>query len=365
MRILRNYFLKEFIGPLIMGLIVLNLVFTLGYLVQIANMVINKGVDLYSVTKLFLLRIPALLIYTLPIAALIAVLLAMGRLSSDNEITTIKASGINLMRLITPLLTLGIILSLTMVIFNDRIIPWAHFATRKTLIEVGLKNPSAALEPGVFITSFEKYILFIYSIEDNKLGNVRIYEPQGENKPARVIIAKRGEFIVMPENNLVKLKLIDGTADEPDPEDPHIFYKLNFKTYFMNLSLADTRNNKDLSKKPKDMTLRELNTQMDEFRNEGIEIFPLVTELNERLSLAFSPFIFILFGLPLAAITRKREKSINFGLAFLTVGVYYLLLLGVEALCQQGYLVPQLAMWFPNAFFGSAGLLMTYKLCAS
>jgi lipopolysaccharide export system permease protein len=365
MRILRNYFLKEFLGPLILGLVVLNLVFTLGYLVQIANMVINKGVDLYSVTRLFMLRMPALLIYTLPISALVAVLLSMGRLSSDNEITTIKASGVNLFRLIIPLLTVGMILSLTMVIFNDRIIPWAHFATRKTLIEVGLKNPSAALEPGVFITSFEKYILFIYSIEDNKLGNVRIYEPQGDDKPARVIIAKRGEFIVIPENNLVKLKLIDGTADEPDPENPRNFYKLNFKTYFMNLNLAGTKNNKDISKKPKDMTLRELEAEMNRFRHEGIEISPLITELNERLSLAFSPLVFIIFGLPLAVITRRREKSINFGLAFVTVGVYYLMLLGVEALCQQGYLLPILAMWIPNAIFGSAGFFMTYKLCAS
>lgn len=365
MRILRNYFLREFIGPLFLGLIVLNLVFTLGYLVQIANMVINKGVDLYSVTQLFLLRIPALLIYTLPISALVAVLLSMGRLSSDNEITTIKASGINLFRLVTPLLTLGVILSLTMVIFNDRIIPWAHFATRKTLIEVGLKNPSAALEPGVFITSFEKYILFIYSIEDNKLGNIRIYEPQGDDKPARVIIAKKGEFLALPESNMIKLKLIDGTADEPDPENPRNFYKLNFKTYFMNLNLAGVKDNKAIAKKPKDMTLRELDAEMTKLKREGIEISPLITELHERLALAFSPFIFILFGLPLAVITRRREKSLNFGLAFLTVGVYYLMLLGVVALCEEGYLIPSLAMWLPNAVFGCAGFFMTYKLCAS
>ena len=365
MKILRDYFLREFIGPLFLGLIVLNLVFTLGYLVQIANMVINKGVDPYSVGKLFLLRIPALLIYTLPISALVAILLAMGRLSSDNEIVTIKASGINLFRLIAPLLTFGLILSMAMVIFNDRIIPWAHFATRKTLLEVGMKNPAAALEPGVFITSFEKYILFIYSIEDNKMNNVRIYEPQGDNKPARVIIAKKGEFLPLPESNMIKLKLIDGTADEPDPENPKNFYKLNFKTYFMNLNMVGSGGAKVLEKKPKDMTIRELQAEMREFQLKGIDIAPLLTEVNEKLSLAFTPFVFILFGLPLAAITRRREKSINFGLAFLTVGVYYLMLLGTEALSLQGYLEPTLAMWIPNALFGSVGFYLTYKVCVS
>ncbi|MBU1999347.1 MAG: LptF/LptG family permease, partial [Candidatus Omnitrophica bacterium] len=195
MKILREYFLKEFLGPLFLALCVLTFAMILGNLVKIAELVIDKGVDILTVGKLFLLMIPSLLTYTLPTAVLLAVLLSLGRLSSDNEITTIKASGINITKLIIPLLILGIILSLILVLFNDRVIPYAHFATRKTLFEVGVKNPAAALEPGVFINSFERYILFIYSIEQNKLINVRIYEPQGDDKPTRVIVAKRGEFI--------------------------------------------------------------------------------------------------------------------------------------------------------------------------
>ena len=364
MRILRNYFLKEFIGPLFLALVVLNLVFTLGYLVQITHLVINKGVDIYSVFTLFLLKIPALLIYILPISALVGILLSMGRLSSDNEITTLKASGVNLFRLIIPLLTVGALLSTAMVIVNDRLIPYAHFATRKTLLAVGIKNPTAALEPGVFITSFQKYILFIYSIDENKLNNVRIYEPQGDDKPARVIVAKHGEFIAIPEKNLVKLKLVDGSADEPDPDNPRNFYKLNFKTYFMNLEMADTGNQQELGKKPKDMSIRELKEEMRKFRREGIDTAPLVTEINEKLSLAFSTFVFIIFGLPIAVITKRREKSINFGIAFITVGVYYLLLLGAETLSLQGYFLPGLALWIPNILFGSIGLWLTYRLCA-
>lgn len=194
MKILREYFLKEYLGPLVVALLVLTFVMILGNLVRIAELVINKGVDIYTVTKLFLFMVPALLTYTLPVATLVAVLLSLGRLSSDNEIVTIKASGINLLTLIIPLLVVSLILSLVLVVFNDRVIPYAHYATRKTLVEVGIKNPTAALEPGVFINSFEKYILFVYSIEQNKLYNVRIYEPQGEDKPTRIIVAKKGNL---------------------------------------------------------------------------------------------------------------------------------------------------------------------------
>ena len=365
MKILRNYFLKEFIGPLFLALGVLTFAMILGNLVKIADLVINKGVDIFNVSKLFLFMMPALIKYTLPIASLVAVLLSLGRLSGDNEIVAMRAGGIHPLRLILPLLILGLILSLILVIFNDRVIPYAHYASRKTLVEVGIKSPTAAFEPGVFINSFEKYILFIYHVDQkkNKINNVRIYEPQGEGKPTRTIVAKSGEFITDPEKNTIKLKLMDGTSDEPDPENPNNFYKLNFKTYFMNLSLSEIQDKDKIEKKPKDMTIQELNNGIAKLKQEGIDPMPLITEINEKIALAFSCFIFILLGIPMAIITRRREKSINFGIAFLIVGVYYLLLMGSEALSLQGYLNPKIAMWIPNIIIGTTGAVLTYILC--
>jgi lipopolysaccharide export system permease protein len=364
MKILRNYVLKEFIWPLIGSLLVLTFVMILGNLVKIADLVINKGVDLWSVAKLFMYMMPALLTYTLPIATLIAVLLSLGRLSGDNEIVTMRASGINLLHIVLPLMVLGMMLSLLLLIFNDRMVPYAHFAQRKTLVEVGSRNPAAALEPGIFINSFDKYILFIYSIEENRLNNIRIYEPQGDDKPTRLIIARRGEFIPDPKTNIIKLKLMDGTADEPDPNNPNNFYKLNFKTYFMSLNLAQAQNKDNIMKKPKDMTIKELENEMRSLKAKKIDPSPLATEIHKKITMAFSCFVFMLLGMPMAVITHRREKSINFGIAFLIVGVYYLLLLGSEALSRQGYLDPQFALWIPNTLFGLLGGILTYKLCA-
>ena len=364
MKILRNYFLKEFITPMFLALGVLTFAMLMGNTIKIAELIINKGVDIYSVSKLFLFMMPYLLTYTLPIAILTAVLLSLGRLANDNEIIAIRSSGINLFSLILPLLIVALILSLVMTVFNDRVIPYAHYASRKTLLEVGIKSPAAALEPGVFINAFQKYIVFIYSIEQNKLNNVRIYEPQGENKPARTIIAKRGEFIAVPEKGLIKLKLIDGTSDEPDPENPTNFYKLNFKTYFMTLNLAQMQNKNQIKKKSKDMTILELNNEVRRLRKEGINPAPLIVEINKKVSLAFSCFVFMLLGSSLAIITRRREKSINFGLAFIITGIYYLLLLAAEAFSLQGYLPPTIAMWTPNIIFAVTGAILTWKVCA-
>jgi len=363
MRILRSYILKEFFGPFVVSLAVLTLVMLLGNLVRLADLIINKGVNILSVAKLFYFLMPALLTYTLPIAVLAAVLLSLGRLSSDNEITALRTSGISILRLIIiPLLIVGLILSLILVIFNNRVVPYAHFASRRTLSSIGIKNPAAALEAGTFIDSFDKYIIFIYHIDGNLLHQIRIYEPQSGNRPCRTIVAKMGEFVCLPEKKMVKLKLIDGTSDEPDLSDPTKFYKLNFKTLFLNLNLAEAKNGQ-IQKKPKDMTFKEINYQINEFGVAGIETFPLVTELHKRIALAFSVIVFILLGAGLAMLTRRREKSINFSMAFGVIGIYYLLLLGANALSLQGYLLPALAMWLPNLTLGVVGLFLIFKIC--
>ena len=368
MKILRSYLLKEFTTPLIMTIGVLTFVMILvGNLQKIADLVINKGLDIFSVLKLLLFMAPYIITYALPISVLIAVLLAFGRLSSDNEIIAIRSSGVNLFSLIFPLLIIGMVLSLILLIFNDKASSYAHYAYRKTIIQVGLKNPTAALEEGVFINSFEKYILFIYHVDQkkNRLSNVRIYEPQGEDKPTRTIVAKAGEFITEPEKHTIKLKLIDGTSDEPDPENPANFYKLNFKTYFMNLDLLNSKNNQEIEKKPKEMTIAELKAKIGKFRKSKIDPTPLITEIYERIALAFSCFVFILLGSSLGIITRRREKSINFGIALLIIVIYYPLFIGCEALAIQNFAPPQIIMWLPNIIFGVIGGILTIKLCAS
>ena len=230
---------------------------------------------------------------------------------------------------------------------------------------MGIKNPTAAFEEGVFIDSFKKYILFIYRVDQkkNRLNNIRIYEPQGEDRPTRTIVAKAGEFITIPGQNAIKLKLIDGTSDEPDPESPAKFYKLNFKTYFITLNMAQKK--EKIGKKPKDMTMVELKNEADRLKKEGIDPDPIYTEMHSKVSMAFSCFVFVLLGSSLAIITRRREKSINFGIAFLIVGIYYLLSLGGETLALEGMLAPALAMWIPNIIFAIIGTILTIRVCAS
>ncbi len=365
MKILRKYILLECILPFFLSLSVLTSVFLLGYLIKLANMVINKGVSLALVGQVFLYYIPYVLTYTLPIACLMAIILAFSRFSTDNEILAMRANGIRLKNLLWPIFMMGLILSLFSIILNIKIIPHAYHQQRKLLKEVGTKNPTALLEAGTFIKDFKDQILFIYRIDGNKMYNIRIYQPQPDGKMTRTITAKEGEFTQVPGEDKIKLKLISGTSDEPDLENPNNFYKLKFNTFFRTLDLSKA-NNKKIEKKPQGMTLKEVQEKIKELDALGIDdVIPLRIEFHRKLVWAFAVLIFMMLGLPLAVVTHRREKTANVALAVLCAVSYYLLTLGCQALCVQNNTPIAITMWAPNIIGAVIAFVLNYRLCAS
>lgn len=345
-----------------LSLVVITFAFLIGNVVKLADYVINKGVELMYVWKLFLCLIPDLLSYAIPLSILTATLLAFGRLSSDNEITAMRANGINLYRISMPAIIIGLFLSMLSIPLHDKIIPISHYRARMLLKEVGLRHPAAYLEAGTFIRGFKDYILFIYDIAYGKdktvFKNIRIYQPQKDG-PTRTIVAKRGEIISLADKNTIKLKLIDGTSEEPNPINPRHFYKLNFKTYYLTLTL-DASTMEESGKNTKEMTFDELLQNANELKKSGIDSTPLIRRLHKRIASSFASLAFVLMGLPLAITTRRSEKSIGVGLAFGLATIYWLLLAFGQVLATKDILPIWLAMWFGNITLIVIGLIMMH-----
>ena len=360
MRILRNYILKECLQPFTLSITVLTSVFLLGYLPQLANKVINNGVSLAAMSQIFLYYIPILLGYTLPIAWLITVILTFGHMSAENEILAMRASGIHLLRLLTPLVVIGIILCMVVFLLNDRIIPQAYDAQTRILQETGTQDPSAMLEPGSFINAFDKYIIFIYRMEGDILYGIRIYQP-APNKPTRTIIAEEGEFVHVPGRDQLMLKLLNGTSDEPDLRNPNNIYKLNFQQSFIRMNLA--KKNTKAEKKSKAMTLQELSNKIANLRKLSIDPSPLLAEYHRRMAWSLSPLLFILLGFPFAAITHRRAQSANLLYALLFAAPYYILSLACQGMAAQNVLNPILLMWAPNGLALLVAIFFNWKLC--
>lgn len=359
--ILYRYITKEFVKAFFLSIAVFTFVLLVGNFIKMAEMIVTRGVAFVYILKLFIYLIPYLLSYTIPMAMLTATLISFGRLSSDQEITAMRCLGMSILRIAMPILGLGILVSFISIPLNDGLLSKSHFAARKTLKEIGMRSPAAYIEAGTFIRDFEGYIIFIHEIKGNRLKNIRIYQPQ-ENRPTRTITAKDGEFISAPQKEIVKLKLIDGTSEEPDLNNPTHFYKLNFKTYYMTLNVQDKPKPKRLEKKAREMCVKELREELKKLGQEGIEPEPLLSELHKKFAISFSAFVFVLIGVPLAIKTHRSEKSISLGISLGLLVVYWLLLAGGTAFALRGSVTPWLAIWLPNIFLGAIGFFLFYNV---
>jgi len=357
MKILRNYIIKDFLSVFIFSFLILSMVMLMGNLMKISDMIVRKGIGIIDAFKILSFFIPYLLGFTIPLAFLMGVLLVMGRLIADNEIIAIRVAGISLFKILNIFLVLGFIFSLFLFILNDRVIPDFHYRYRSEIKNIYFKNVSALIEPGVFSEHFENYILYVADKNGNKLKNVFIYEIDDKQKTTKVTFAKKGEFIV--EGDILKIKLEEGFRDETVSKEKMELYRLNFKVFFMDIPIQK-REKVQVNKKSSDMRLSELRKKIA-----LIDAPELKGEFHKRISFSFSCLAFIILGFGISLAVKHREKSINFGIAFLTAGFYYLLFILGEALLEYRYIPPALGMWLPNIIVVSIGGYLIFKYAYS
>ncbi len=164
MKILYRYIIKEHIGPFVMGLAVIMFILLMNFLVKFIGQIFGKGLSALTIAKLIVFNLPWMFALAVPMATLVAVLMAFGRLSSDNEITILKSSGISLYRIIRPALYAAAVLMLGMILFNDRILPEANHQAKLMLRAIRQKKPTLQLEPNIFFT-VDKYTIVVKRIE--------------------------------------------------------------------------------------------------------------------------------------------------------------------------------------------------------
>lgn len=353
--------LKELGGPFLASLIISTFILAAGNIIQTVDMVVNKGVSAFQVIKIFLFFLPYVLIFTIPISVLSAILLGFGRLSSDNEVTAFRTSGINIYTIVLPAVMCGLIISLLSVPLNDRILPQSEFAARKLLKNIGLKHPTAMMEPGVFIKGFKDYIIFIHGLKGNILEDVRIYQPQ-EGKPTRTIVAEKGEVMPMPQEDSIKLRLTNGTADEIAPEEPDKFYKIAFKDYYMTLHLDGAADIQNIQKKAREKSIKELLRDIKNLKEKAVDVIPLRVELHKKMALAFSNIVFVFVGIPLAITTHRREKFVGFGLAMVLFLIYWGIMLSGIAFSMRGIMPAWMGVWSADVILFGMGVGMFCKV---
>ncbi len=234
MKILPWYILRLHLVPFLVGFGAVTFIFEIDVLFEYLDLLITRGVPAGAVLQLFGLSLGFVVGMSVPCAVLVAELMTFGRLSQDNEITALRASGVHLFRAILPSLLVSAVLAVGLVVFNNYVYPETNHAFANLLVDIHRMRPTVRLQEGVFITDLPGYNLLVQSVNGhtNEMRGVTIYQMNAGGPPT-TILARSGFLSYTPDGRTAVIELKDGEIHEIQSEagQPRRYHRLSFKRH--------------------------------------------------------------------------------------------------------------------------------------
>lgn len=235
MKILTRYLLRAHLGPFLFAFAALTGVIWINTIARYMADLAGKGLPADVLLEFFLLSLPSNIALTIPMAVLVAVLYTFSQLTAENEITALKASGVDLRRLLLPLLVATAGIAAGMAWFNGRVLPEANHRWAQLIVDVGRKTPLLALrEQTVNDIQGGDGRSHLYLRADridpasSRLQDVVIYDVSDPGL-RRTIYADSGSMAFNPSRTDLFLTLWDGHLREVDFDEPEVFQRLAFR----------------------------------------------------------------------------------------------------------------------------------------
>ena len=370
MKILSRYCLKEFIPPFLISLICFTCIILFDELFRLIKLFVKKGVGPIYLIESLLYIAPATVVLSIPMAALVAILLALGRLATDSEIMAMRANGIGLHQLMAPLLGMTVLLSVIDLAVIEYVLPQATQASVQLKRDIQKHNPALILEEGTIMKELQtKGKLWMYESTDpetEQLQNVRIWDEIYRGQP-RLTIARTA--MLKYEGNEAKLTLYDGHTYEPIIDQTDGYRITHFQEQQIALDFTKDLQRRDYtSQHPQTMRIGQLSTYIGELAASIKPDKPSTytisrlryarVEYHKKFALPFACLAFGLIGIPLGIMVKKNGKMIGFGIGLSLILLYYLLLQVGQSTGTNGHFHPAFAMWLPNLVIGTIGLIL-------
>lgn len=404
---LNKYIFQELIGPFFLGLLIFTFVLLMERMLDLIELVINKGVSLRSVLELVVYIMPSFLVLTIPMAVLVATLSAFGRLSTDSEITAMKASGISLYSLFVPVFIFAVLANGLTFFLYAKALPWGNHQFRVTLYELARTKAAVELKEHVFNSLFRGLVIYIdeLSTGDNLFHGIMISDSRDEQNP-QTIFARKGELISDEKALRVILRLTEGASHPKTVVNPLKYQIVEFPTLDILLSLQDeemSEGQMSIPRTDRDMTICQLIEQyfvlqrheqqlagqttlacpepgtsffdsvsryaqiiprliVDSFVIQGRLSSSYLVEIHKRYSIPLACLVFGLIATPLGIQSQRAGKSGGFAISVVLLLIYYIFITAGESLGDDGKLPVFFAVWTPNILLGVIGLFLLIRV---
>ncbi len=318
--------------------------------------------------------------------------MVFGRLVHDNELTAIRSSGINPMRLFRPLLFFVTSITIIMIFFNGYVLPEASHHARNLITDIAQKKPAVRIYENAFLDDFPGYIIYIGSIDERtgKVNDITIWQKNDFSTPT-LIKAKTGRIITSPDQKYITIDLDAGEISELITKDK--YRHLAFSSHQINLPIDDefsrrerkyrsdremvlydlyahTRSiskdiknlNKDVAKYKQtpenEVSKYRYDDAMTRLRYKHNEFNQYATEIEKKYALACSCLIFLFFGAGLGLMIKRSGLGFGFVTGLLFFAVYYIILIAGEEFADAGRITPFIGIWFANLILIPVTLLL-------
>jgi LPS export ABC transporter permease LptF/LPS export ABC transporter permease LptG len=357
MRILDRYIVREIFRHAFLGLIVFTFVLFVPQLVRLMELLVRHSGSGSQVAKLFLYIFPGVLIFTIPMAVLVGVLLGLGRMSADSEIIALTALGVSRRRMLVPVA----VLALTGTVLTGALTLWLGPAAFRSLrnIEADLLASQASfqVQPRVFDERFPKMVLYINDISASGTQWHGVFLAEvGEESGSRLTLAENAIVIAEPKQGKLELHLQGGTTHEVSRQDPDHYSLTDFGQSDMPIEVSGLvpTQARALST-PERRTGDLLSDRTENWREARVEI-------HRRLAFPFACLVFALVAVPLGAQPRRGGRAAGTLLSVLLIGLYYSLFITGAGFAREGKLSPGLGIWLANIALTAMGLVLLPRM---
>lgn len=306
----------------------------------------------------------------IPIAFLLAVLVGFGRLSADSEITAMKATGLSLYRLVSPILILGTLISIFSLSLNLYLVPWANRMFRYELFRISNTKAIATIHEGRFTEGFFEMVLFADKVDskENTLERVFIYDAKENQNPISVV-AKHGKIFNNQRDAAgvpgIILRLFNGSMHRSNPIT-QLYEYVEFSTYDIFLRMATAK--VVGVEKPRTMDFTTLRRRIEFMEKKPDKILEDYRETNRlkveywaRFALSFACIIFAVMGVGFGTVRTRTVRSNSLMICILVMLGYWTLHSGGARWGEEGILPPFVAMWMANVILVIISILAIRK----